>query len=61
LAQYRFGLDSPRVSLVAPAPEQRFDMSKINGLGYIDIQFTDTTGRGINTATILDAGQEFRC
>ncbi|MEN9555968.1 MAG: hypothetical protein RLZZ232_2254, partial [Planctomycetota bacterium] len=57
--EYRFGLDSAAIGLIAPANEQRVDMSEINSRGYIDVQFVDPTGRGLDVSSITDPAQEF--
>ncbi|MFM8477149.1 MAG: hypothetical protein ACKOEO_15320, partial [Planctomycetaceae bacterium] len=56
---YRFGLDSAAIGLLAPASEQRVDLSEINSRGYIDVQFVDPTGRGLDVSSITDPAQEF--
>jgi hypothetical protein len=57
--EYRFGLDSAAIGLLAPANQQRVDMSEINSRGYIDVQFVDPTGRGLDVGSITDPDQEF--
>ncbi|MFN9036172.1 MAG: hypothetical protein ACK5YO_07740, partial [Planctomyces sp.] len=59
VGEYRFGLDSAAIGLIAPANEQRVDMSEINRRGYIDVQFVDPTGRGLDVGSITDPAQEF--
>ena len=47
---FSFFVDAPSVGLLSPQPEQRADRSALNDNGYIDIQFEDRTGRGLDAA-----------
>jgi hypothetical protein len=58
-AEFSFFLDSPSIALAVPADEQREDMGDLNARGYIDVQFVDTTGRGLDIDTINDDDDEF--
>jgi len=50
----------PSADLASPANGASVALAQINGQKYIDLTFSDAGGAGLNEATILDAGQEFR-
>jgi hypothetical protein len=50
---------APHASLVGRADAGLVDIALINGAGYIDIQFQDFSGDGLDAATILDEDPEF--
>ncbi len=54
-----FVTEAPAAHLLAPGIEERADRSTLNSNGYIDIEFADLTGRGLDSASITDTAREF--
>ncbi|MCX7417908.1 MAG: hypothetical protein NT013_00005, partial [Planctomycetia bacterium] len=55
----KFYLAAPTAELFNPSIGRRADRSTLNDHGYIDIQFQDRTGQGLDVSSIIDVGQEF--
>ncbi|MDX6411753.1 MAG: large repetitive protein, partial [Gaiellaceae bacterium] len=49
----------PTAELISPSAGQNVRLEDLNARGYIDVQFNDVNGVGINAASITDATAEF--